>query len=179
MEWFFDPATGDVTLETATGLLLTECGDLVLLKLKGRNDWVLPGGVKDKGETPLQTLLREMEEETGLIDFTVLNDGEPVFIRTGDKDGRDPLCGTPLTDEVLRAYPEFRGKFIFGSPDHVYLLEGRGVFSPRDTDEVKDIQAFDIDHLPTIGRSHPPYVGLLRTRYRHLVLERKARCKVS
>lgn len=169
MEWLYDAESGDVTLETATGLLLTPEGKLVLLKLVGRNDWVLPGGVRDKGETPLETLLREMEEETGMIEFTLLNNGRPVFIRRDDKDGRIPIPGTPLTLEILEAYPDFSGKLVFGCPDHVYLLIGHGDFHPRDTNEVEEVRAFDIDELPKIGRSHPPYVELLRSNYRETV----------
>ncbi len=43
-------------------------GDRVLLVLHtyGRREWDLPGGTKRKGEPPLETARREMEEELGV-----------------------------------------------------------------------------------------------------------------
>ena len=44
---------------------------VALIATKGGKVWGLPKGLVEKGETPLQTALREVEEESGL-------QGEPV-----------------------------------------------------------------------------------------------------
>jgi mutator protein MutT len=38
----------------------------VVLMLNGRNEWELPGGRMDAGETPTQALVREFEEELSI-----------------------------------------------------------------------------------------------------------------
>jgi len=51
------------------GAVIERDGQLLLvhnLRRSGRTDWSTPGGVIDAGETLLQGLTREVEEETGL-----------------------------------------------------------------------------------------------------------------
>ena len=40
-------------------------GDSVWLRKNERGEWELPGGKVDRGEQPLQTVIREMKEELG------------------------------------------------------------------------------------------------------------------
>lgn len=47
-----------------------------LLILHQKGHWGLPKGHKEPGETDLQAACREVQEETGLTDYTVLEDGK-------------------------------------------------------------------------------------------------------
>lgn len=61
---------------TACGFVLVRrmAGQLeyLILRNRGRGDWGLPKGHAEKGESELETALRETEEETGLSDIEVL-----------------------------------------------------------------------------------------------------------
>jgi 8-oxo-dGTP diphosphatase len=46
---------------------IIECdGRILALRQEHRSGWSLPGGLVDRGERPYQTVVREVEEETGL-----------------------------------------------------------------------------------------------------------------
>ncbi len=46
------------------GIVLED--DKIWLRKNERNEWELPGGKLDEGEQPIETVVREMEEELGL-----------------------------------------------------------------------------------------------------------------
>jgi 8-oxo-dGTP pyrophosphatase MutT (NUDIX family) len=56
-------------LEAAGGLVLNTRGEALLIFRMGK--WDLPKGKIDPGETPPQTALREVREETGLQELTI------------------------------------------------------------------------------------------------------------
>ncbi len=54
----------------AAGVLLVEAGRVLLVKRRWEpraGDWCLPAGFMEAGETPEQTAVRELQEETGII----------------------------------------------------------------------------------------------------------------
>ena len=54
----------------AAGVLLVEAGRVLLVKRRWEpraGDWCVPAGFMEAGETPEQTAVRELQEETGLI----------------------------------------------------------------------------------------------------------------
>ncbi|MBI4375787.1 MAG: NUDIX domain-containing protein [Elusimicrobia bacterium] len=56
--------------EFSAGGLVSRSGKLLLVKvcnLKGEQVWTFPKGHLESGESPLQTALREVEEETGWL----------------------------------------------------------------------------------------------------------------
>lgn len=71
------------------------------------NLWGIPGGKLDKGETPLQAVLREIKEETG-YDFSkqAVENLEAVYIEYNDKDHfvyhmfRTKLIGDPSAVKI-------------------------------------------------------------------------------
>lgn len=90
--------------------------EVLLLERKStfnKNDWDLPGGRLQKGESLLQTLQREIAEETGLDDI-----------------GDAQLFMTVLTDIRIQNAQEDVGLIFF-----IYLCEISGIFSPQLSDE--------------------------------------------
>ena len=49
----------------AAGGILEQNGEILLVQRPRYQDWSLPKGKLDRGETPLQAALREVREETG------------------------------------------------------------------------------------------------------------------
>ena len=50
----------------ASGLIVNEMGQILLIQRDDSRSWGLPGGGLDQGELPTQAVTREVEEETGL-----------------------------------------------------------------------------------------------------------------
>ena len=54
------------SLIMAAGGILEHDGKILLVKRLRYNDWSLPKGKLDPGETPLKAAIREVREETGI-----------------------------------------------------------------------------------------------------------------
>jgi len=54
-------------MKTSCGLLLTDGKKLLLCHVTNKPQWDIPKGVQEEGETPIQCLLREVKEETGIV----------------------------------------------------------------------------------------------------------------
>src|SRR5437764_913739 len=87
-------------------VLLNEEGKILLLqvnpeKLKGKNTdyWDLPGGRVQKGEAIIDTLRREVEEETGIADI-----GDPAEIGMVVANIRIPLNDHESAGLILNMY---------------------------------------------------------------------------
>ena len=83
------PKRGAVQIESAGGLVHRAGEDGGQVVLCGRDSpaiWVLPKGTPDQGETRVQTALREVREETGLVVAVVdyIGATEYWFVRPGD-----------------------------------------------------------------------------------------------
>lgn len=65
-------------------IIQNEQGDILVLKNANRENWDLPGGRLKPGELPLDALLREIEEETGITEVYQLQAHEieltPIMI---------------------------------------------------------------------------------------------------
>lgn len=101
--------------EYSSGGLVHKEGKVLLVKvqnLKGERVWTFPKGHLEKGETPRQAALREVEEETGYrcrvesplmtVRYTFAREGRPVDkkVRWYKMEPKE-LVGTPDADEVL------------------------------------------------------------------------------
>lgn len=53
-------------MASAALLLENADGELLIVKSDYKKHWTVPGGVIDEGETPLQAVVREAEEEIGI-----------------------------------------------------------------------------------------------------------------
>lgn len=64
--------TSLITLQTV-GLLIINNNKLLLAYSKNKKAWYLPGGKVDSGETPLQSLQREIKEELNInLDLSLI-----------------------------------------------------------------------------------------------------------
>lgn len=108
-------------------------GKWVFCKHKERNTYEVPGGHREPGETILQTAKRELQEETGAIDFNISPicvysviaednfDGEESFgmlyfanIRTFEKELHSEIEKILITDKFPTdwTYPQIQPRLI-------------------------------------------------------------------
>lgn len=69
---------------SAGGLILDSDGYVLVVKPSYREDWLLPGGVVELGETPAQAVIRETREETGLRVSVISLLAIDSLVATGD-----------------------------------------------------------------------------------------------
>jgi ADP-ribose pyrophosphatase YjhB (NUDIX family) len=93
------------SLTSAVGAVVTDPAGRVLLcqQSQGHRLWVLPGGKIRPGETPMQAVIRDVREETGME--TEIVDLVGVYQLTGD------TCGQDLPDVLMYV---FRGRSMGG-----------------------------------------------------------------
>jgi 8-oxo-dGTP pyrophosphatase MutT (NUDIX family) len=66
--WHNPQAPQPNSLVPASNLLVVnEAGRILLQRRRDTDQWALPGGKQDLGETPSQCAIRECEEETGIL----------------------------------------------------------------------------------------------------------------
>ncbi|MEO1201928.1 MAG: NUDIX domain-containing protein [Pseudomonadota bacterium] len=115
----------------------TEDG-FVTLMLRAYHHWDFPKGLLEEGETPVDTAVRELEEETGIAspDF----DWGERYVETGPysrgKTARYYLASTDVADVVIGPSPDT------GEPEHhewrwVSFDEAYDLSSPRVRDVVQ------------------------------------------
>ena len=75
---------------SAGGVVLNAGGQVLVVNQRGRS-WSLPKGRLEAGEDALQAARREIAEETGVSDLSLLGDlGEYERFRIGREGGEDP-----------------------------------------------------------------------------------------
>ncbi len=68
---FTDFYTHFVAIEAAGGIVFNPLNEVLLIKRLGK--WDLPKGKIDRGETPEEAAIREVEEECGITGLTITN----------------------------------------------------------------------------------------------------------
>lgn len=120
----------------SAGLILTDGTRLLVCHVTGRGFYDIPKGLVDPGENPLETCLRETEEETGLkVDPVRLRDlGTFTFTREKDlylflmteKDlppTENMRCRSYFTDTAGRMIPEVDGyRYISYAEKQLFLV---------------------------------------------------------
>jgi len=66
------------------GVCFNKKGEVLIIKDEGRTEWKLPGGTPEKGETPEETLKREIMEEATVV----LGDCEMIGCQETKIDGK-------------------------------------------------------------------------------------------
>lgn len=100
--------------------ILSEPGGAIVLALNDRNEWELPGGRLEIGESPQQCLVREFQEELS------------VAVRV------ESLLDTYLFEVIP-------GKYVFIV---TYACSLDGPYAPVRSEEHRKIAAFDVASLP-------------------------------
>jgi 8-oxo-dGTP pyrophosphatase MutT (NUDIX family) len=114
-----------VVVPAATGLVFDDQQRLLVVRHSNRGVWVTPGGAVDPDESPVDAVVREVWEETGL---TV----EPIALRAA-LGGPEFRVRYTNGDEVSYVITVFECRRLAGTarPDGVETLEVRWVAAPE------------------------------------------------
>ncbi|HUS60479.1 MAG TPA: NUDIX hydrolase [Nevskiaceae bacterium] len=136
-EWTYYPHVG-----SAAGAVIIKEGKVLMVKRRRephKDTWMFPAGFADFGEHPLETVAREVQEETGLS----VEKANFLEVVQSKSDPREP------------------GHFVFFY--EVVASEGK---LKTDEEETQDIAWVDIKNPPEIGfESHKQIMKTLQERY--------------
>ena len=118
IDYFDDPdaPTANSLVPSANVVVVNDAGALLLIHRTDNDNWALPGGAMDLGESLVDTAVRETREETGITcEVTglvgIYTDPRHVILYTSDGEARQefsvvftarPLSGTPTTSSETR-----------------------------------------------------------------------------
>jgi 8-oxo-dGTP pyrophosphatase MutT (NUDIX family) len=69
IDYFDDPAAPRPTriVPAVTVAVVNDTGQLLMIRRTDNDQWAIPGGKQEVGETPMQAARREVQEETGIL----------------------------------------------------------------------------------------------------------------
>ena len=124
---FYDDPGGPAAnslVPSANVVVVNDAGELLLIHRTDNDNWALPGGAMDLGESIVDTAVRETQEETGIVCVVtglvgIYTDPKHVILYTSDGEARQefsvvftarPISGTPTpsseTRDVVWVAPE-------------------------------------------------------------------------
>jgi 8-oxo-dGTP pyrophosphatase MutT (NUDIX family) len=117
--------------------IILHSNQVLLVKARDKHNWQLPGGRLESGETPIEAVLREVKEETGLTAEILQMTGkyrreDGTVARVYAAKARGKLVGA--SEEILeqRWVPVLEAKEMVSSNTRRRLIEGVGrMISPR------------------------------------------------
>lgn len=122
------------------GLAVVRGGRLLLVRKRGSDCFILPGGKPERGEDDLTALSREIDEELGCT----LNPRRIRYLGTF----RDHAAGLPNTEVVVKLY----AGTIVGNPSPRAEIEQLMWFNPR--------TGTNSELAPSLSNSILPYLFL-------------------
>jgi ADP-ribose pyrophosphatase YjhB (NUDIX family) len=118
IDFFDDPAAppANSVVPSANVVVVNESGSLLLIRRTDNDNWALPGGAMDPGESMTDCAVRETLEETGIhVEVTglvgIYTDPRHVILYTSNGEARQefsivytarPLGGTPTPSSESR-----------------------------------------------------------------------------
>jgi ADP-ribose pyrophosphatase YjhB (NUDIX family) len=118
IDYYDDPdaPAANSLVPSANVVVVNDAGELLLIHRTDNDNWALPGGAMDLGESLVDTAVRETREETGIVcEVTglvgIYTDPRHVILYTSDGEARQefsvvftarPVSGTPTTSSETR-----------------------------------------------------------------------------
>jgi len=111
--------------------IILHSNQVLLVKARDKSNWQLPGGRLESGESPIEALLREVKEETGLTAEVLQMTGkyrreDGTIARVYAAKARGKLAGA--REEIIeqRWVPVLEAKEMVSSNTRRRLIEGVG-----------------------------------------------------
>ncbi|MFF7248962.1 NUDIX hydrolase [Embleya sp. NPDC008237] len=153
IDYFHDPEApaANSVVPSVTAIVVDERGRLLMIHRTDNDLWAIPGGGHDVGESIAQTVVREVQEETG-IDVEVLD-----------------LVGTYTDPHHVMAYDDgevrqqfslcFRARPIGGELRTSSESKAVRWVDPRELDTLNIHQSIRLRITHGLTRSSKPYIG--------------------